>query len=159
MSTPTRESEFFQAVASRNIPRIRVAAIIIQDGHLLAQKPVDDPSACYALLGGEYEMGDTFDSRIRAEIEEETNAKVLSAKYCFVVENRFRYNGQVIQGVEHFLEVAIDRQDIESRESHLMQHWLPLERLQDFDLRPTVVRDAIISGTNKTVRHLVVTLD
>ena len=159
MSTPTRESEFFQAVASRNIPRIRVAAIIIRDGHVLAQRPAGDPSACYALIGGEYEMGDTFESRIRAEIEEETNAKVLTTDYRFVVENRFRYNGNLIQAVEHYLEVTIDRADVSSRESHLTQHWLPVATLMNIDLRPNVVRDAIAHGTYKTVRHMDVNLE
>lgn len=103
-------------------------------------------------------MGDTFESRIRAEIEEETNAKALSTEYRFVVENRFRYNGQVIQGVEHYLEVKIDRQDIVSRESHLIQQWLPLDSLQNYDLRPTLVRDAIGNGEYKLRRHLSVSL-
>ena len=156
MSTPTHESEFFQAVARRNIPRIRVAAIVIQDGHLLAQRPADDPTACYALIGGEYEMGDTFESRIRTEIEEETNARVLATEYRFVVENRFRYDGQLIQSVEHYLEVTLDRKGIASRESHLTQHWLPLGSLMNIDLRPAVVREALASGAYKTVRHLAV---
>lgn len=103
-------------------------------------------------------MGDTFESRIRAEIEEETNAKVLSAEYRFVVENRFLYNGCVIQGVEHFLEVIIDRQDVASHEGHLVQQWLPLDQLQHYDLRPIVVRDAIFKGEYRTVRHLSVNL-
>lgn len=158
MSAPTRESEFFQAVAKRNFPRVRVAAIIVQDGQVLVQRPADDPTACYAMIGGEYEMGDTFESRIRAEIEEETNAKVVTADYRFVVENRFRYNGQVIQGVEHYLEVTIDRKDVTSGESHLTQHWLPLDRLQGYDVRPTIVRDAIADGSYQTVRHLAVNL-
>lgn len=158
MSTPTRESEFFQAVARRNIPRVRVAAIIVRDGQVLVQRPADDPTACYAMIGGEYEMGDTFESRIRAEVEEETNARVVTADYRFVVENRFRYQGQVIQGVEHYLEVTIDRKDIASGESHLVQHWLPLDRLKDYDVRPTIVRDAIADGSYRTVRHLAVNL-
>jgi ADP-ribose pyrophosphatase YjhB (NUDIX family) len=159
MSTPNRESVFYEAVASRNIPRIRVAAIIIYEGHLLAQRPADDPTACYALIGGEYEMGDTFESRVRAEIEEETSAKVLTTEYRFVVENRFRYHGNLIQAAEHYLEVTIDRTNVASRESHLSQHWLPLANLMDIDLRPTVVRDVIAHGIHRTVHHLGVTLD
>lgn len=159
MSTPSRESEFFQAVANRNIPRIRVAAIIIHKGALLVQRPADDPTACYALIGGEYEVGDTFESRIRAEIEEETNAKVLTTEYRFVVENRFHYHGNLIQTIEHYLEVTIDRSDVASRESHLAQHWLPLANLIDMDLRPTVVRDVVADRTYRTVRHLGVNPD
>lgn len=153
---PPNESEFFRAVASRQIPRIRIAAIVIRDGRLLVQRPADDPDACYALIGGEYEVGDTFESRLEKEFEEETTAKVLSVKYLFVVENRFVYEGRAIQAVEHYLEVEIDTTDVRSRETHLTQHWLPLARLPEYNLRPHVVRDAIFSGAYRTVRHLTV---
>lgn len=99
-------------------------------------------------------MGDTFESRIRAEIEEETNARVVSAAYRFVVENRFLYRGKQIQSVEHYLEVVIDRQDVISRESHLVQQWLPISKLKDYDLRPTVVRDAIAGASYMATSYL-----
>ncbi len=72
--------------------RVRVAAIVVNDGHLLVQKPTDDPDACYAFIGGMYEVGDTLVERLRLEFEEETTAKVLSARYLFVVENRWGAN-------------------------------------------------------------------
>jgi 8-oxo-dGTP pyrophosphatase MutT (NUDIX family) len=112
--------------------------------------------SAYAFIGGEYEHGDTFEDRIRREFEEETNARVLSWSYLFVVENQFLWNSVLIHGLEHYLEVAIDRMDVESRENHLTQAWLPLDRLRDFDLRPAPVRDAVASGRFRTLRHLVV---
>ncbi len=39
----TRQDDFFKAVASRNIVRVRVAGIVISEGQLLVQKPTDDP--------------------------------------------------------------------------------------------------------------------
>lgn len=44
------QDQFFQAVASRQIPRIRVAGIVVDDGKVLVQKPADDPSSCVRLL-------------------------------------------------------------------------------------------------------------
>ena len=85
----TRQDKFFQAVAERNIPRIRIVGIVIDDGMVLVQKPVDDPDACYAFIGGEYEMGDTFESRLRCEFEEETNARVVNCTYFFVLRLGF----------------------------------------------------------------------
>ncbi len=155
MSSP-RESEFFHAVAQRKIPRIRVAAIVIHGGRLLVQQPADDPSACYALIGGEYEMGDTCESRLRKEFEEETTAKVVSTEYLFLVENRFLHEGELIQAVELYFRARIDTSEVSSREPHLTQHWLPVERLRDYNLRPLVVRDAIFTGDYLTVKHLVV---
>lgn len=43
------QDQFFQAVASRQIPRVRIAGINVNDGKVLVQKPADDPSSCYAI--------------------------------------------------------------------------------------------------------------
>ncbi|MBB3392794.1 ADP-ribose pyrophosphatase YjhB (NUDIX family) [Rhizobium sp. BK275] len=149
------QDRFFQAVATRRIPRVRVAGIVVEDGKVLVQQPADDPSSCYAFIGGEYEIGDTFESRLRKEFEEETNARVRQAQYLFCVENHFRYRGQLIQQAEHYFLVSLDRHDVVSNEKHLKQYWLPLETLANVDLRPLVVRDAVARGSYLTDRHLV----
>lgn len=149
------QDRFFRAVASRQIPRIRVAGIVVQDGKVLVQQPADDPSSCYALIGGEYEIGDTLETRLRKEFEEETNARVSEARYLFCVENHFRYRGQLIQQAENYFLVSLDRHDVVSRETHLKQYWLPLATLAGVDLRPTVVRDAVARGSYLTDRHLI----
>lgn len=149
------QDRFFQAVATRQIPRVRVAGIVVEDGKVLVQQPADDPSSCYAFIGGEYEIGDTFESRLRKEFEEETNARVRQARYLFCVENHFRYRGQLIQQAEHYFLVSLDRHDVVSNEKHLKQHWLPLETLASVDLRPVVVRDAVACGSYLTDRHLI----
>lgn len=151
-----RQAEFFRAVARRNIVRVRVAAIVVSDGKVLVQRPTDEPTSCFAFIGGEYEMGDTFETRIRREFDEETTARVLTWRYLFVVENRFTVGDDKFQSLEHYLEVTLDRQNIESREAHLSQHWLPLARLGDYDLRPHVVRDVLTSGNLRNISHLTV---
>jgi len=98
----TRESDFFSAVAARNVVRPRVAGIVVADDNVLVQRPSDDPAACYAFIGGEYEVGDTLERRLRAEFEEETTASVLTVRYLFVVENRFRHAGRLVHGLEHY---------------------------------------------------------
>ncbi len=148
----SQQDEFFRAVASRKLVRPSVRAIVIVDQEVLVQRPTDDPEACYAFIGGEYELGDSFESRLRREFEEETTARVTGCTYRFVVENRFTHAGREIHGLDHFCEVTLDRREIESREPALAQHWLPLSRLADHDLRPTVVRDALIDGTWREAR-------
>ncbi|MGV1873618.1 NUDIX domain-containing protein [Agrobacterium rosae] len=94
------QDQFFQAVASRQIPRVRIAGIVINDGKVLVQKPADDPSSCYAFIGGEYGVGDTFETRLIKEFEEETNARVVAARYLFCVENHFhckRWHGTTLR--------------------------------------------------------------
>jgi ADP-ribose pyrophosphatase YjhB (NUDIX family) len=149
------QDQFFRAVASRQIPRIRIAGIVVADGAVLVQQPTDDPHSCYAFIGGEYEVGDTFETRLRKEFEEETNATVTEARYLFCVENHFRYKGNVVQQAEHYFLANLDRRDVASRESHLRQYWLTLSQFRDADVRPVVVRDAVADGRYLTKRYLV----
>jgi ADP-ribose pyrophosphatase YjhB (NUDIX family) len=155
----SREQQFLNALASRNAIRISVRAIVVSGGRTLVQRPTDDPEACYAFIGGEYQVGDTMAGRLRREFEEETNARVVNCEYRFVVETRFRWRGRLIHSLEHFFAVTLDREDIESGERHLSQHWLPLSSLRDCDLRPWIVRDVIAEGRLDRIRHLVVPLD
>jgi ADP-ribose pyrophosphatase YjhB (NUDIX family) len=150
----TYQDAFLATVAARKLVRPAVRAIVVKDGKTLVQRPVDDPAACFAFIGGEYEHGDTFDERVHREFEEETNARVIGWRYLFVVENRFNWNGELIHGLEHYLEVEIDRLDVESRVSHLVQHWLPVANLREYDLRPHAVRDAIADRSFREMRHL-----
>jgi ADP-ribose pyrophosphatase YjhB (NUDIX family) len=151
----SRGREFLKALASGNAVKISVRGIVLSRGRALVQKPTGDPDACYAFIGGLYELGDTFVSRLRQEFEEETNAKIVDCEYLFVVENQWLVDGRVIQLVEHFLAATLDREDIESREKHLSQHWLPVASLKDYDLRPWIVRDVVAEGRLHSVRHLI----
>ena len=153
------QDSFFEAVASRNIPRIRVAGIVMDSAALLVQRPADQPDAAFAFIGGEYEAGDTLESRLNREFEEETNARLQASRYLFCVENRFRYKNSVIQQVEHYFGVDLDRRDVESRETHLSQHWIALAELGAIDLRPRVVRDAILDGSYLSARHMIQDID
>ena len=155
----TREQEFLKTIASSNRVRISVRAVVLSAGRVLVQQPTDDPSACYAFIGGEYQVGDTFVSRLKAEFEEETNAQLVDCQYLLIVENRLRVNGKLVQSLDHYFAVTLDREDIESREEHLSQHWLPIRLLKEYDLRPWIVRDVIAEGRQHSVRHLVVPLD
>ena len=154
----SRQDQFFAAVASRRIVRPAVRAVVRSERGFLVQRPTDDARAHYAFIGGEYEHGDTFDDRLRKEFEEETSARVVSAEYLFVVENRFLVEDGLVQTLEHYFDVALDRSDVVSRELHLEQVWLAQDLFAAADVRPAIVRDALISGDWRSVRHLSVVL-
>jgi 8-oxo-dGTP pyrophosphatase MutT (NUDIX family) len=122
------------------------------------QRPTDDANAHYAFIGGEYEHGDTFEERLRREFEEETSARLVSAEYLFVVENRFPVRNGLVQTLEHYFEVVLDRLDVSSREPHLEQLWLPPADFAVADVRPNVVRDVLSSGAWRDTRRLSVIL-
>ncbi len=150
-----KQDQFFQAVASRKIPRVRIAGIAIADDAVLVQQPAGDPHSCYAFIGGEYKVGGTFETRLRARFEEETNTSTVEAQYLFCVENHFRYKGNFIQQAEHYYSVKLERRDIESREAHLKQVWIPLSQIGKVGVRPIAVRDAVADGSYTAKRHIV----
>jgi 8-oxo-dGTP pyrophosphatase MutT (NUDIX family) len=138
---------------------ITVRSIVLSEGRILVQRDVRDPGGPYAFIGGHVELGDTLAGRLKQGYEEETTARVVDCAYLFVLERQLLVDGRLTQTIDHFFEVTLDREDVESRESHLSQHWLPVASLQDYDLRPRIVRDVIAEGRLHTVRHLVLPLD
>jgi hypothetical protein len=95
-----------------------------------------------------------LESRIRKEVEEETTAQVVRSDYRFVVENHFTVDGHSIQTLEHYLEVVIDRDDVQSREPHLEQVWLSAGTFAASDVRPAVVKEAVLGPDWRSLRHL-----
>ncbi|TDO27659.1 hypothetical protein EV643_15515 [Kribbella sp. VKM Ac-2527] len=51
---------------------------------------------------------------------------------------------------------TLDSTEVESREGHLVQEWLPLGAVAAADLRPFAVRDVLANVRYEQVRHLVV---
>lgn len=122
------------------------------------QRPADSATGHYAFIGGEYELGDTFEERVRKEFEEETTARVLSSEYRFVVENHFLWNGELVQTLEHYFEVELDTIAVTSREPQLEQIWLDHATFAAADVRPLVVRDVLLTSGWRDVRRLTVSL-
>jgi hypothetical protein len=116
-------------MAAKGAMRVSVRSICMHDGALLVQT---------------------------REYGEETDRQVVRAQYLFVVENRVRTAAGILHSLEHYFLVELDSYEIRSRESHLVQSWLPLSQLSAYDVRPRVVRDAIIDGSWKTHKHLIV---
>jgi ADP-ribose pyrophosphatase YjhB (NUDIX family) len=138
--------------------RPAVRAIVRNEQGLLVQRPTDSPNGHYAFIGGEYELGDSFNERLRKEFEEETSARVMKSEYRFVVENRFLWRDQLVQTLEHYFEVELDRGEVKSNEPRLQQYWLKPDAFAIADVRPTVVRDALLSENWRNVRRLAVEL-
>lgn len=159
-SNSASEQRFFDAVSARQVVRPSVRAIVYSDdeARVLVQRPRDsDPGTNYAFIGGEYEPGDTFETRLRREIDEETNASVTEWSYLFVVENLFVAGDKRIHALEHYVRAKIDREDVESRERHLVQEWIAVDQLDTVVLRPFPVRDLLASPSGlAATRYLTV---
>jgi ADP-ribose pyrophosphatase YjhB (NUDIX family) len=150
------KESFLTSVARKGNIRVSVRSICMHDGALLVQRHADDPASHYAFIGGGLETGELMEDRIRQEYREETGRQVVRARYLFVVENRVRTPAGILHSLEHYFSVDLDSHEVRSREPHLEQRWLPLSQLPSYDVRPHVVRDAIVDGSWETRKHLVV---
>ena len=151
----TSEQTFLTDFVKKKTIRVTVRSLCLYENKLLVQKPADNPDNCYAFIGGILELGESLEERIRKEYVEETNARVVSAEYLLVVENRFRYAGGVFHSLEHYFLVELDRYDVATRDPELKQYWLSLNDLRNYNLRPHALRDVIADGSWKDKKHLI----
>jgi len=150
------QEKFLEKAAKQESIRLSVRSICLQNSQILVQKPSDDVKACYAFIGGKLEFGELMDERLKEEYQEEIGIETKILEYLFVVENRFQFNGKLIHGIEHYFHTAVEDTEIISREPHLTHHWIPTKHLKNYDVRPTIVRDAIFDGSWKTAKRLIV---
>jgi 8-oxo-dGTP pyrophosphatase MutT (NUDIX family) len=155
----TSQDRFLETIAATGSIRLTVRSLCFREGRILAQRPADDATANFAFPGGTLELGDSLSDRIRKEYDEELGITIAEPRYLFAVENRFRHRGAIVHGLEHYFLVEPPIADIVSREPHLTFEWLPLAALAEVDLRPRVVREAVIDGSWRDARLLSVPFD
>ncbi len=151
----TLQDQFLTELVKQKAIRPSIRSFCFHNDKILVQRPSDNPTACYAFIGGILEIGEKMEERIRKGYIEETNAEVISAEYLFVVENIFDYKDGIFHSLEHYFFVDINSYDISSCDPELLQFWLPLNELQKYDLRPHVLRDALIDGSWKNKKHFI----
>lgn len=135
--------------------RISVRSICIHDGKMLFQMDSNDKIPFYATVGGELEPGEILEDRLKLEYIEETGMEIEIVKYLFVIENFLVYNGQPIHSMEHYFLVNINSHEFSSLEENLSFHWLPMEGISEYDIKPQVLKNLLIKGDIKNTKHLV----
>lgn len=111
--------------------------------------------AFYNFIGGGVEVGERLEACIARELAEESDAHILSSHYLFVVENFFRNEDKTMHSLEHYFLIGLDRENVTPGADGVEYRWLPVSTLAQTDLRPTIVRDAIASGSYLETKHLV----
>lgn len=155
ISPMTHLEKFLSVVSKEGIIRPCVRSLCFYQGKILGEQPADDPSACFAFPGGGLELGETLEERLKKEYLEEANVRVITSEYLFLVENRFSFNDGLIHSLEHYFFVTLEDYDIESQEPEIILKWLAIDQLPKIDLQPKIVREVIINGTWRNVKHLI----
>lgn len=135
--------------------RVSVRSICVNNGKMLFQTDSNDSALYYATVGGELEPGEFLEDRLRLEYMEETGMEIEIIRYLFVIENFLVYNGQKIHSLEHYFLVNIKSTEFSSLEENLSFHWLPIEKLSEFEIKPRVLKKLLIEGNIEGARHLV----
>lgn len=126
-------------------PDIRNAAralIVSDEGVLLLRKEYEDGSICYALPGGAQEEGETLESTLQRECEEEIGVCVQMTGLVYLAEYFRRRTSQRNQ-IRHLLECLFcceveagyqPRNGAKPDKHQVGVEWLPLDRLEEADL-------------------------
>lgn len=70
--------------SKQELPRVRVAAIIVQDGAILLVRHVKGGKTYWLLPGGGVEYGESLEKAVEREVKEETNLSIRVDKLVFV---------------------------------------------------------------------------
>lgn len=123
----------------------RVGAIIIQENKLLMIKNSNSPY--YYSVGGRVKFGESSEDAVLREIFEETNVEFEIDRLAFIHENFFTAD---FLGNELFHEIALfylmkPNNNIKNIKCNSVgvdggkesAHWLPIEKLSDFEIYPS----------------------
>jgi 8-oxo-dGTP pyrophosphatase MutT (NUDIX family) len=153
----TDDYTFFRWMVESHQIRPSARAIVVNpsSGHFMVEKNHGALDHYLNFVGGGVELGETLEACLMREFQEETDAGIVRMEYLFVVEHFITFEGEITHGLEHYFEVALDREDVRSSTEGIEFPWLPKDDLAEADLRPHIVRDAIATGTYRTIRHLI----
>ena len=141
--------------------RVSARAIIFNRARdrILVEQNRGAKNAYFNFIGGGVEVEETLKECITRELEEETDAKMVGAKYLLVVENFISHGAETRHSLEHYFEINLAREEVTPRSDGVDFRWIPVNELGRIDLRPVVVRDSIRVGTYAEVRHMVLRND
>ena len=132
----------------------RTCGIIKQENNFLIMRVDNTPY--YHIPGGHIEIGEDSKQAIIREMKEEIGYDVQETNLFAIQENFWTKNNKKCHGIEfyyiiklkHRLEIK-DYQRLENdkgEEKLLDIKWATLEELKDIDLRPSNIKDMLISG-------------
>lgn len=128
----------------------RVAAVIINDNKILAQKNLNDNS--YYLVGGRVSFGESTQEALVREVGEELNISISNYKPLWINECFFIEQGNKFHEIGMYYLVDISNtnfnhfeKSFETKEENRTNtyEWLDIDRLNDVTLYPQFIKDEI----------------
>lgn len=139
----------------------RVAAVIVQNNKLLAQKNTKTNE--YYLVGGRVRFGESTEEALVREIKEELNITVTDYKPLWINECFFVHDGMKFHEICMYYLVEISNTGFnnyetvfETKEGNRINtyEWLDIDKLNDFVLYPQFIKDEI-SNPDKSLKLII----
>lgn len=128
----------------------RVAAVIVNDNKILAQKNLKDNS--YYLVGGRVSFGESTEEALIREVKEELEIDVKTYKPIWVNECFFTDNGTVFHEIGMYYLVDLSNTDFYHYETVFstdegcktnVYEWLDIDNIKNVVLYPMFIKDEI----------------
>lgn len=138
----------------------RVAGVLMQDGHVLIHKNVDD--TFWALPGGRVKISEESQIGLQREFQEELGMNVQIERLLWSVENFFEYNGTHFHEIGFYYQVTTNHDyEINTKPFYgmegerLIYKWIPISQLDEGELYPEFLKSEIKDIPNYP-KHIVV---
>lgn len=135
----------------------RACGVVIWDGHVLLHRIKGD--VFWSLPGGRIESGEWSGEAIQREFFEELRVQVKVGPLLWVIENHFTYRGKNLQEVGFYFSIFTDQLphtlEFQGYEENLLFAWAALERLDEWDIRPNLLKDELhnLPKTPRLLQH------
>lgn len=142
----------------------RVGGILIQDGKILLQKPLNDD---YSIIGGHVAAMETTAETLKREFFEELHAEIQVGELMAVGEIFFPWGGRPCHQICLYYRVELTDlaaiplsgsffgyDDWDNQRINLEYCWVPLEKLADIRVYPQELIQQIVSGIGETLHFV-----
>jgi 8-oxo-dGTP pyrophosphatase MutT (NUDIX family) len=139
----------------------RVAAIMIENNHVLIHKQINDKH--WALPGGRVEILEDSQTCIKREIKEELGLDVKVNNLLWITENFFEYNNKNFHEIGLYYKVSltegkfnVNNEAFYGEEGErLIYKWTPISELDDILLYPEFLKNSL-KEIPSTPRHFII---
>lgn len=143
----------------------RVGGILIRDGNILLQRPVDDD---YAIIGGHVAAMETTEETLRREFREEIHADIQVNRLIAVGEIFFPWGNKPCHQISLFYDISLKNPDSlpkngsfwgfddhGNRRIDLKYAWVPLTALENgIKVYPQELIPHILSGSREILHFI-----